>query len=910
MIQQDTTGMIWLGTDYGLSRYDGYEFINFTFDEPVSLNSVLAIVELNTDSLLVSFYREGVYIFNNGKLLPIRKDKNVSSYDNIVSFIKKDNEVYGVATSGNTFQYKNNTLSRLPTVYSEKSVYSTCVASSSDYGLLVGTIRGLYSFKNDTTTKLTFPALENRRIDFMQAKSDGSIWISSNEKVFRLYEGRVNLEWDVKEKCQHALIYVDYRKNIWRASPEQGLLLKSGNIVTNISKLLGIEGEIINCIEEDWEGNLWIGTRSNGVFCISMSEYTKTFSLPNKPKLIYSTAVLSTENYDWIASQGKLYKATNFKPKEVKSAFINRTSIINNLFQDKKGRILASTPLGVLVVDEKNNSQKIIESKVSGAIAFCYTNKNELLISSFKGLFILKNDQLIPYSETDLIENRINALLTDKSGYTWLGGEEGLYKIKNGVITTVKDNIKVFNLLLDKTNNIWAATNKGIFRFTENQETHYTTQEGLSHNLCNALAEDKEGRIWVGTLKGLSYFEREDNVFYPYDIQPFEEMDEILALSIMGDDLLVGTVNEAYKLKLKIPVCNPGIVISKTVIGDSIFYAPIPFKLPYKSNSFSVYFSSVAIAYGQQLRYEIKLSPIDKNWNITTNNNINYKNLPPGDYVFSVRVKNHANGEVSRTEQLKFSVFTPFWQKRWFIISIIIIVLIIAIAIHRIRLNIIRQRDLKKSKLEKQLIYLKMQAMNALMNPHFISNVLHSIISYLEHLKPGETVNDKYIAYFSELIRLNLINSDKSYIALKDELRRLELYILLEQFRFKDKFDFDISIDPDIDEANIEIPNMLVQPFVENAINHGLLPAKHNGKLSVNINSLSEDLIEIIITDNGIGINTSKKQKVGVTHRSMGIKLVKERMESSQQTRPILIEDISAFYDNKKGTRVTIILEV
>ncbi len=907
--QQGTTGLLWFGTDYGLSRYDGYEFINFTYNQPVSLNSVLAIAELNKDSLLVSFYREGMYIFSNGKLFPINSDENVDEYDKIVTIVKGDNCFYAVSTSKAVYQYKNDTLTQVNPVYKNKSIYPTCIAYSQKQGLLLGTPNGLYAYKSNTTTKLEYPELQNRRIDDIQANREYT-WIASNNKVFKLANSKISIAWELSEKCQHSIIHIDYRGYIWRATPQQGIWVKMGEKIIDINKTLGIENEVFNCIEEDWEGNLWIGTQSNGVYCISISEYATSFIQHNKQKLPYATAVLSTKNNNWIASQGKLYKTKNLVLERINKGSKSKRSKIYNLFEDNEGRILASTPNGILVWNDKNKTFKIIDNANDGAIAFCYNNKNKLIVSSFKGLFTLENDSLIPFKNSFLNVGRFNALVTDKVGFTWLGSEKGLYKTKNGKVILIKNSIKVFDLLIGKNGVVWAATNQGVFTFNGDLKKQYTSKEGLPHNLCKVLEEDKEGKIWAGTLKGLGYYEKTNDVFYPYDIQPFEAMDEILALSITGDDLLVGTIGDAYKLKLKIPVCNPGIVISKVIVGDSVFYAPTPFTLPYKSNSFSVYYSSIAIAYGQQLRYETKLLPIDTGWNTTTNNNLNFKNLPPGDYTFSVRVRNHANGEVSRTEKLKFSVFTPFWQKKWFLISTVLLSLSIAIITHRVRLRILRDRDLKKSKIEQQLLYLKMQAMNALMNPHFISNVLHSIISYLEHLKPGETVDDKYIAYFSELIRLNLINSDKSYIALRDELRRLELYILLEQFRFKDKFDFDIIVDASIDKENIEIPNMLIQPFVENAINHGLLPAKHNGKLTVSIDFLSADIIEISITDNGIGINTSKNKKIGIAHRSMGIKLVRERMESAQQTRPILIEDISLYNDGETGTKVTIILEV
>lgn len=907
VLQQDITGIIWFGTGYGLCRYDGYEFINFSFQDTVSSNSVLSVIELNRDSLLVSFYREGVFIFTNGRLLPLKIGPERE--DKVVQLIKTNkNTIYAYAKGGNLYSYNNGELKKITHTLPGSMIKN--IGYSPYRGLLIGTDSGLYVLEKKTLIKHPSELLKNRRIDFIRLGKDNIVWVASNEKVFTIKGNSTSLHWDSIGNCQHSILYIDSRGYIWRASPEQGLLVKTDKGTKKFNPILGIKNEIINCIVEDKEGNIWVGTQTNGVFCISIPENTQTFGTKEQDKLPYSTAVLAQENTSWVASQGQLFKIKDSKVIPIKDSFLSNSSIVYNLFQDRDNRLLAATSKGIFIYDTKKNTSSVIRNEFSGAIDFCYTKNNKLLVSSFKSLFYLNDTFLKEYNVKGL-DIRINTLLTDDKGDLWLGGEKELYKISNNKVYNIKKNLKVFDLLLDNDGNIWAATNKGVLKLDKKgKETAYTTKKGLSHNLCTSLDIDNKGKVWVATLKGLNYFETSKNSFFPFDIQPFEEMNEILSFSISGDNLLLGTVSNTYQLKLVVPGHKPGVAISKLITDDSTYYSPTKLQLPYKDNSLSVYYSSVAIAYSQQLRYETRLIPIDTGWKTTHQHSITYNNLPSGNYTFMVRVKNQSNGEVSGTESFTFSVHTPFWKTLWFIVVVAATIALLAIFAHRERLKRIRRRDLKKSEIEKQLLYLKMQAMNALMNPHFISNVLHSIIGYLEQLKPGETVNDKYIVYFSELIRLNLINSDKSYISLKDELKRIELYILLEQFRFKNKFEYKITIDPAIDDANIEIPNMIVQPFVENAINHGLLPAKEKGYLNVTIKEINTDTIEIVITDNGVGYNPTQDLKAKNQHRSMGITLVKERMEAANQTHPILIENISNSNHSTKGTKVSITLEV
>jgi len=163
------------------------------------------------------------------------------------------------------------------------------------------------------------------------------------------------------------------------------------------------------------------------------------------------------------------------------------------------------------------------------------------------------------------------------------------------------------------------------------------------------------------------------------------------------------------------------------------------------------------------------------------------------------------------------------------------------------------------------------------MNRHFIFNALNSIQYYINTQDKKQA--NQYLTNFAALVRKNLDSAQVDTISLRDELDRLQLYMNLEQMRFKDRFEFSISLDEHLDAESLLVPSMILQPFVENSIMHGILPSERKGIISININSNNDDL-RFELFDNGIGIENSLKQKsVTTAHVSNGMKITRQRME-------------------------------
>jgi sensor histidine kinase YesM len=252
--------------------------------------------------------------------------------------------------------------------------------------------------------------------------------------------------------------------------------------------------------------------------------------------------------------------------------------------------------------------------------------------------------------------------------------------------------------------------------------------------------------------------------------------------------------------------------------------------------------------------------------------------LPHGEYTFYLEAfSEDAPSNISKA-QFSFTITPPFYLTIWFFVLITFLVLAILFGIYR---NQVKKEEAKRAnlqlKFQSRLMELESQSLNSSMNRHFIFNSLNSIQYYI-NMQDRKSAN-RYLTSFAKLIRKNLDSSQQNETTLKDELERLELYLSLEQMRFQGRFDYEITIAPEVNTEDVKIPAMMLQPFLENSIWHGILPNDEHGNLHVNI-SKSDSGIEIKISDNGIGVETSKKLKIGSEngHISQGMDITQNRM--------------------------------
>jgi LytS/YehU family sensor histidine kinase len=274
---------------------------------------------------------------------------------------------------------------------------------------------------------------------------------------------------------------------------------------------------------------------------------------------------------------------------------------------------------------------------------------------------------------------------------------------------------------------------------------------------------------------------------------------------------------------------------------------------------------------------------------------ISFANLAPGKYDLAVRVKNEPVAPI----HIHFEVYPPFWKAGWFVVLVMVALLAIFILLVRTRLQRVRREE----QLRQKIMASEMSALRSQMNPHFIFNTLNSINSYIIENKKDEASD--YLTDFSRLMRIILDHSRKRTVTLTEELYALKLYLELESRRLEGAFDYTIHVGSGIDAQAVLIPPLIIQPYVENAIWHGLRGRKTGGHIEVKVGERGEG-IEIVVQDDGIGRAAAAKSEKLKQEGAFGTDATRQRILLHDPGASVKIEDLYDANGQAAGTRVSI----
>ena len=533
---------------------------------------------------------------------------------------------------------------------------------------------------------------------------------------------------------------------------------------------------------------------------------------------------------------------------------------------------------------------------------------------------------------------------------------------------------RLVNFFEDSRGNIWFERTQGICVYMPARDSItsflYSKNEKNSLPFAVAFAEDKKGRVWVNggdywlgymlsddPLKGVVYKVnmREHGSTGPlYDLVADNNgqlwtYNNTDLLKIDPDNLSIKKFSFQYGIeepdfyhfsflpsgemvfggRNEITIANPIELKRNTEIPIpyidqiSVLNQPINFgtgvqslRLKHNQNFFSIGFSAHAYTMAKEVRFRYRLKDFDDWAEVTGRRFADYTNVPGGDYLFQLQAANNEGVWNDKIFELPIHIGTAFWRTWLFRISFVVIVAFAAYSLYRYRVEQVKKKQKLKSDYEKKLANIEMSALLAQMNPHFLFNSLNSIDSYI--IRNESKKASEYLNNFARLMRLILQNSRSNYISLKDELEALELYMQMESLRFKNKFCYSIAVDGDVDTSSIVIPPMLIQPYVENAIWHGLMHRSNGTEGLVKISiSKNDDDLQCVIEDNGIGRKKAaelKAQKQTNHKRSMGMRITQDRIEIINKlynmNASINIYDMEDEQGNPKGTKVELTIPV
>ena len=896
-IKQDKNGNLWIGTNNGLTFYNGRRFRKIpvigsnallevreiAFDaknrqwlatnnglylldgkKTISVSSLLRIPKTITTSVLID--RQGQVWFGTGNGLfrvwevngkfSVEKMGNSNHFlNNAITKIREDKEgKLWIGTYGDGVYVKSG--KRVHRIDLQQELYKQTILDiyfSDDNTVFLATLsKGVcqYNVQSKSFSWLTEnEGLSNNHVRSIIRDNTGNYWFGTSGGGVCKYFGKQFTTYDKSSGLAGNFIYSIFRDSqgrLWVGNSQKGVSMLKDNVFQGFSAENGFVNEKIKAISEDRFGRVYFGTDGSGVFVYDEVNFVPIPELRRK----YIRAIIrDREDNLWVATAGTgIYKINIGENGYEIENFTTEQGLLNNritcLHQDKKGRIWYGT-----------------ENYGIGFIANGQVSKDNYT------------------SERGLASNIIRCFTEDQSGNLWVGTAGSgisaieIYKAHMPVRSYgLKDNLtsaNIYLLVCDEKNNLMAGSESGLDLIRFNGKNirsirHFGRGDGFTgiETCQNSVFKDDDGSIWFGTINGLSRY----NPTYTFKNQ-FEPVISLTDIKLFYESL----DKTAFKSFLK----------DWNQVRE--------LQLPYDQNHLTFNFFAVNLSNPEAVKYQWKLLGFDEHWSpVSKDNTILYSNINPGKYTFLVKACNE-DGIWNKTPlSIKIEISTPFWMTWWFrslVVFSAILLLFLFFFWQLKRTKAKALEDNKRLQMEKDFLELEQKALRLQMNPHFIFNALNSIQGLIG--TGNEQQARYYLAKFSRLMRQILDNSRNTFITLEEEINTLENYLIIEQFCNGNKFDYEISVDESLEKDYIKIPPMLVQPFVENAIKHGMkkYDGQHRGFIRINFDD-REKFLECTITDNGIGREKAEeliRSSMETYHQSTSFLVTRERLDLLQE---------------------------
>lgn len=703
----------------------------------------------------------------------------------------------------------------------------------------------------------------------------------------------------------------------WEPANDNQVLYKISTLPNRFNYLY--LGKEVRAFAQDAEGIMWFGT-NRGLVRNNENRILTEIEKASYNNFIWSMAHDSLNNL-WISTLNGLH-------------YFNKISNTITSFRH----------------DDKNNNS--IASKA--VYATQPIGNGTILIGTYGGLDLMNtstgNFKHYVYDPTDsnsINANRITAIKKDRSGNIWVGTAKGLNrfhqntgKFSSGLNV---NGSAIFFIFEDSRNRIWVGTYRSGLYVCDNQSGNFSLfndSTGLInyHTLIRGMTEDKEHLLWLNTDIGFIQLnpETKNAVLFgkSWGIDPKIMIGNGFTSSqgeiYFGDtagyyhfqpqlfEKEIGSGPQPYISKFFIS--NKELIPGKDKILPQLLSQTEKIKLNYNQNNFAIEFNNIDfITLESEKNILYKLENYDDAWRKGNNEKkAYYYNVQPGKYVFRVKAVNSIG--IWEEKSIVIIITPAWWNTWWFRIVTIILVVVLLFGLIRWRLHEKFNRKLALSEKEKKLVELQqqkteleMQVLRAQMNPHFIFNSLNSINRFI--LQNNKALASEYLTKFSKLIRLILQNSQVQLISLESELDSLKLYLELEALRFNYHFAYKITFSKELDIEMLKVPPLIIQPYAENAIWHGLMQKEEKGHLDIEI-SRENDHLFFKIADDGIGRKAAAAaaSKSATRHKSMGLQITANRITMLQNPNgtksPVTIIDLVHQDGSGAGTEVIIKIPV
>lgn len=965
-VLQDSKGFLWIGSEAGLIRYNGSDFKLYTNKKLLGAsvtdiqedakgniwchnfsgqilfvkNDTLQVFEawnkfyknqlvelvIHQNSLYVSNFKNHIYKFNLNNI-NVEKLLDDSTLKQSITISHNGNLLFSSLGNGNVFQLVKNKATLVNLIGTEKNE-----APSKIYN----------SF-------LLYPSAKNIKTLGLQRQSPTddfpSLFFYENNQLI-IHPITQNLR---KLNIYPLTVFDDDEGNIFIGTYKGCYWFKQVNNNWQLESIF-FKNEAVSCITRDKEGSYWFTTLKNGLYQIP-SLAVQFFTEEDLGIATSNLSLLSSnkKNTLYVSSNGKellcinslnnkVFKRINtFEERDVQAMIYNaKTDELlfykNTFFSYSKNqlnnyRFLISAPKNFYLRDDGTlfSAGVTIQSTFRQS-----TSIKENLNREFDFLpelnYVNITSKIKPYlfDKVTISNQRGRCIWYDeKEKILWCGFNDGTKyyqqkKMYNFIDYTT--NMPVVSTCFQQLNDgtlCIGTIEQGIY-FVKNKRIikQFTKQSGLLSNRIKKMVP-YDNKLWFITTKGVQAIDLTSYKFINFTNSSGILSDEIFDLEILNQRVYLSTAKGLQFFPVNMETKNnisPNIIIQSFKVNNTTYKQSKHIRLPYNIPNISFELLGITLKSRNNFFYEYRLKEIDSSWikQNSTNNLIRFTSLPVGNYTFECRVVNE-DGISSSILQQTFTIETPWWQKWWFILSISFFILAVLYFVFQLKLKNFAKKNrekLEQAKIQEALRNSQLIALKAQMNPHFIFNALNSIQEFI-------VLNDKmnanfYLGKFADLMRLTLDLSNKDVISLYDELKVLKLYLELENLRFEENFEYTITTHEISDVLSIKIPAMLIQPYVENAVKHGLLHKQGLKKLSISFTLKNSDVLVCTIEDNGIGLKRSTELNAlrNKRHTSFATGATKRRLELLNYGRAnsiaVKFEDLTNSNINVCGTRVLV----
>lgn len=941
---QDSKGYIWFGTNDGLNRYNGYEFKvyknNKNSENSLVSDYIVDIKEDNQENIWVGT-PSGVSKINSKDdsitNYTTEKDKGNLSNGNVCEIlVTRDGNILVATDDGlNLYDKENDKFNRIlykDGIITNQSIYS--LAEDYNGNIWIGTCNGLnkINVKSKEIEKIYASDDENsisgNMIYRIYCDNDGYLWVGTYDEGLN----KINIESNEIKVYKN----IEKDKNSLGGNEVRNILQDINGTIwvcTNggLSKYIESEERFINYTNKSYDGYSILDNNTfsiiedkNGLIMVGTYRGVSIFDPNNKIEHYkndpFDSNSLSensvngiyedNENFIWAGTRSTGVNIINRESKTIKHITTDDGLDSNNInsIAGYDEYIWIGTSSGLNKIDKNNNTIENYNSNEmlnSVKIKYLYLDSNKYLwMGTPQGIYILNTytDEITDLSyilhNNNIDDTYIETIYEDREGNYWIGTFLKGYLIKidakNKSVKVYKDEIdsKAIRSIAEDDKYLWIGTSDGLCRLDKKEDkiTTYTEDDGLANNNIYGILVDNQGDLWMSTNNGISKFDINKDKFVSFYLEDGLQSNEFNGASYYKNskgEFLFGGINGLNIFnpdEITVGKYSSEVVFDKFTVKGEAYKDINNLEFKYNENIININYFLPNYKNIHGIIYQYKLEGVDKEWNITNNDEIIYNNLSPGKYEFKIKARNH-DGVVSRESSVKFTIKPPIWlSKGAYFVYALLIILFIYLEKNRIkrldRLVSKRTKELsdemeKSNKLLKKVIRLERNKNNYFINlSHELRTPLNIICSTEQVItalnKGGSGISKEKIDYYMEVVRrnskrlLNLINNiidttkvehGKYQINMKDENI---VYIVEEAaLSLKDYIEnkgIELIIEPDMEEKIIQCDRDEIERCIVNLMSNAAKFTPEGGRISVFIKDLGNK-VEIIIEDTGIGID-------------------------------------------------------